>query len=81
MPFVVSPPVSLRTGLSNHERPFDKLRANEADNAVFVSVKTQSAQRFYEVIPFVLFVFLVVQLDICLTLAYDGEVWCVENRS
>ena len=28
VPFVVSPSASLRTGLSNHGRPFDKLRAN-----------------------------------------------------
>ena len=28
MPFVVSPSARLRTGLSNHERPFDGLRAN-----------------------------------------------------
>jgi len=28
MPFVVSPSASLRTGLSNHEWPFDRLRAN-----------------------------------------------------
>ncbi|MCJ7521313.1 MAG: hypothetical protein MUP21_03750 [Dehalococcoidia bacterium] len=28
MPFVVSPSAQLRTGLSNHERPFDRLRAN-----------------------------------------------------
>jgi hypothetical protein len=27
-PFVVSPSAPLRTGLSNHERPFDRLRAN-----------------------------------------------------
>ena len=28
IPFVVSPSAPLRTGLSNHERPFDRLRAN-----------------------------------------------------
>ncbi|MGB2855847.1 MAG: hypothetical protein WBC61_04275, partial [Dehalococcoidia bacterium] len=27
-PFVVSPSALLRTGLSNHERPFDRLRVN-----------------------------------------------------
>lgn len=27
-PFLVSPAATLRTGLSNHERPFDRLRVN-----------------------------------------------------
>jgi hypothetical protein len=31
-PFVVSLSAPLRTGLSNHERPFDRLRANGLNN-------------------------------------------------
>ena len=36
MPFVVSPSAPLRTGSSNHERPFDKLRANVEKNGGFL---------------------------------------------
>jgi hypothetical protein len=34
---VVSPSVPLRTGLSNHEQPFDKLRANGLKH-VFITI-------------------------------------------
>jgi hypothetical protein len=37
IPFVVSPSAPLRTGLSNHERPFDRLRANGLD-PIFVTM-------------------------------------------
>jgi len=37
IPFVVSPSAGLRTGLSNHEQPFDRLRVNGL-GAIFVTI-------------------------------------------